>query len=109
MTGERPGMETVEQWLRRTGVQSQSETVWRIASELRGEINGLWAAMNGAVTARPGKREQARREAVIYGMKRALMTALGLPPGPVDTVEEFLEEFKQERLEAGRVAHRRAD
>lgn len=102
-------METVEQWLRRTGVQSQSETVWRIASELRGEINGLWAAMNGAVTARPGKREQARREAVIYGMKRALMAALGLPLGPVDTVEEFLEEFKQERLEAGRVARRRAD
>jgi hypothetical protein len=35
-------------------------------------------------------------------MKRALMVALGMPPGPVDVVDTFLEEFKQERLEARR-------
>jgi hypothetical protein len=102
-------METVRRYLDRAVCSTSEEACYRIAIELRGEINGLWAAMNGAVTARPGKKEQARREAVIYGMKRALMLALGLPLGPVDGVDAFLEEFRQDRIDASRSARQRAD
>ena len=73
----------------------------RIATELRAEINGLAATLDGPVSYRPGKTEIRRREARIDGMKMALALALGLAPaGYQEAVDAFLVEFRDERLAA---------
>lgn len=102
---EEPGMATVREWLGRHPDRALRDACYRMAVEIRSEINGLWAAMNGQVSARPGKREVARREARIDGMKWMLAHALGFPlSGWQDEVELFLEEFRAERLDASRRA-----
>ncbi|MFE0472674.1 hypothetical protein ACFW2V_13765 [Streptomyces sp. NPDC058947] len=98
---EKPGMQTVREWLSASSTASPEEICHRMASEIRGEINGLWASMNGPVSARPGRTEVARREARIDGMKWMLALALGIPLGGwQEAVDAFLEEFKNERLAA---------
>lgn len=70
-----------------------------MATEIRAEINSLWAAKNGATTNRPGKHETARREARIDGMKWMLGLVMGIPLGDRwDVVDKFLEAFREERL-----------
>lgn len=97
----KPGMRTVQEWLSASPSTTPGEICHRLASEIRGEINGLWAAMNGQASARPGKTEVARREARIDGMKWMLALALGVPlSGWQEAVDAFLEEFKNERLTA---------
>lgn len=99
---DRPGMRAVREFLNRTVCPSIEDACYRIALELRGESNGYWAAMNGAVSARPGKKEQARREARIEAMKWSLALALGLPMSShQEEIEKFLTAFRDERL-AGR-------
>lgn len=99
---DRPGMATVLRHLERFEVPlSQATICYRMAQDIRAEINGLWATMNGQVSARPGKRERAHREARIDGMKQMLALALGMPRvGPSNRVDAFLEGFKVERLNA---------
>lgn len=95
------GMEMVRRYLDRTVSPTSEAACHRIAVELRAEINGLQASMNGTVSARPGKRIQAYKETRIEGMKWALALALGLPPaGYQEAVNAFLEDFRQERLDA---------
>jgi hypothetical protein len=76
---EKPGMQTVRKWLSASPTAGPEEICHLMASEIRGEINGMWAAMNGQVSARPGKREITRREARLDGMKWMLALALGIP------------------------------
>jgi hypothetical protein len=94
-------MQTVRKWLSASATAGPEEICHLMASEIRGEINGMWAAMNGQVSARPGKREITRREARLDGMKWMLALALGIPLGGwQEAVDAFLEEFKAERLAA---------
>lgn len=70
---------------------------YRITKELRAEINGLWAAQSGSVSARPGKRETERREQKIEGLKWALALAMGFPLGEWRwRVDAFMEDFREE-------------
>lgn len=102
----KPGMAAVCRHLR--GPLRQAEVCHEIASETRVEINGLWAARNGPVKARPGKRATAAREARIDALKWALGIALGLrPAGRRDGVDAFLEDFRQERLARTETLRRR--
>lgn len=98
----KPGMVTVLRYLGDSdGPSSQGEVCYRIARELRGEINALWAQEHGSVSNRPGKKERAHKLARIEGMKWALALALGIPLGAYqDKINIFLEEFKAERLDA---------
>lgn len=95
-----PGMVAVLCHLERSEAPlSQADICYRMTQEIRGEINGLWAALNGQVSARPGRKQQVYREARIEGMKQMLALALGMPAvGPADRVDPFLEEFRAERL-----------
>ena len=95
---DKPGMQTVRRHLDED-VEYAEDSCHRIATELRGEINGLAATLDGPVSYRPGKTEIRRREARIDGMKFALALALGLPlAGYQEAVDAFLEEFRDERL-----------
>lgn len=74
---------------------------YNMATEIRAEINSLWAAKNGAVINRPGKNETARRQAHIDGMKWILGLVMGVPLGDRwEVVDGFLEAFRDERLKA---------
>lgn len=96
-----PGMEAVIRHLR--GSLVREGVCYEIAREVRAEINGLWAAQNGPVSGRPGKKEVARWEARIDGIKWALGIALGIPLADLrGEVDLFLEEFKSERLKASK-------
>lgn len=99
---KRAGMATVRRWLGRQPDRTLEDVCFRMALEIRAEINGLWVAVNGQVSARPGKKEIARREARIDGVKWMLANALDFPFVGPDEVELFLEEFRTERLDASR-------
>lgn len=97
------GMFTVRAFLRRylnDPPSAESEALcYDMATEIRAEINSLWAAQNGAASNRPGKNETARRQAHIDGMKWMLALAMGIPLGDRrEVVDRFLEAFRDERL-----------
>lgn len=90
------GMNAVREAIRET--RTQEDVCYRLAAELRGEMNRLHANDIGMVSHRMRKGDRAGLESRIVGLRIALTLALGLPPGSHEELDAFLKAFKRERL-----------